>query len=96
MGLIESIFGTHSDHELKRINPLVDKVFSYEEAYSKLSDSELAGKTDEFKKRLEDGESLDSLLPEAFATVREAAWRVLGIVATRVLPSPVFISAILP
>ncbi|SDX68834.1 preprotein translocase subunit SecA [Ruminococcaceae bacterium YAD3003] len=84
MGLIESIFGTHSDHELKRINPLVDKVFSYEEAYSKLSDSELAGKTDEFKKRLEDGESLDSLLPEAFATVREAAWRVLGMKPYRV------------
>ena len=84
MGLIESIFGTHSDHELKRINPLVEKVFSYEEAYSKLSDQELAGKTDEFKKRIEDGESLDSLLPEAFATVREAAWRVLGMKPYRV------------
>jgi preprotein translocase subunit SecA len=84
MGLIESIFGTHSDHELKRINPLVEKVFSYEEAYSKLSDQELAGKTDEFKKRIEGGESLDSLLPEAFATVREAAWRVLGMKPYRV------------
>ena len=84
MGLIESIFGTHSDHELKRINSTVEKVFSYEEAYSKLSDHELAGKTDEFKKRIEDGESLDSLLPEAFATVREAAWRVLGMKPYRV------------
>ncbi|MBR4556527.1 MAG: preprotein translocase subunit SecA [Clostridiales bacterium] len=84
MGLIESIFGTHSDHELKRINPIVDKVFSYEEEYSKLSDHELAGKTDEFKKRIADGESLDSLLPEAFATVREAAWRVLGMKPYRV------------
>ena len=51
MGLFESIFGTHSDHELKRINPLVDKVFSYEAEYAKLSDHELAGKTEEFKKR---------------------------------------------
>ena len=84
MGLIESIFGTHSDHELKRINPLVDKVFSYEEEYSKLSDHDLAAKTDEFKKRYEEGESLDSLLPEAFATVREAAWRVLGMKPYRV------------
>ena len=84
MGLIESIFGTHSDHELKRINPLVDKVFSYEEEYSKLSDHDLAGKTAEFKKRYEDGESLDSLLPEAFATIREASWRVLGMKPYRV------------
>ena len=84
MGLIESIFGTHSDHELKRINPLVDKVFSYEAEYAKLSDHDLAAKTDEFKKRYEDGESLDSLLPEAFATVREAAWRVLGMKPYRV------------
>lgn len=49
MGLFESIFGTHSDHELKRINPLVDKVFSYEEEFAKLSDHDLAGKTDEFR-----------------------------------------------
>lgn len=84
MGLFESIFGTHSDHELKRINPLVDKVFSYEEEFAKLSDHELAGKTDEFRKRYEEGESLDALLPEAFATVREAAWRVLGMKPYRV------------
>ena len=84
MGLIESIFGTHSDHELKRINPIVDKVFSYEEEYSKLSDHDLAAKTEEFKKRYEGGEALDSLLPEAFATVREASWRVLGMKPYRV------------
>ena len=84
MGLIESIFGSHSEHELKRNNPLVEKVFSYEEEYSKLSDHDLAGKTDEFRKRYQDGESLDSLLPEAFATVREAAWRVLGMKPYRV------------
>ncbi len=84
MGLFESIFGTHSDHELKRINPLVDKVFSYEEEFAKLSDHDLAGKTDEFRKRYEEGESLDALLPEAFATVREAAWRVLGMKPYRV------------
>ena len=84
MGLIESIFGTHSDHELKRIKPLVDKVFSYEEEYSKLSDHELASKTDEFRKRYQEGESLDSLLPEAFATVREASWRVLKMKPYRV------------
>ena len=84
MGLFESIFGTHSDHELKRINPLVDKVFSYEDEYAKLSDHDLAAKTEEFKKRYEDGETLDALLPEAFATVREAAWRVLGMKPYRV------------
>ena len=84
MGLIESIFGTHSDHELKRIKPLVDKVFSYEEEYSKLSDHDLASKTDEFRKRYQEGESLDSLLPEAFATVREASWRVLKMKPYRV------------
>ena len=84
MGLFESIFGTHSDHELKRINPLVDKVFSYEAEYSKLSDHELASKTEEFKKRYAEGESLDSLLPEAFATVREAAWRALKMKPYRV------------
>ncbi|WP_034442117.1 preprotein translocase subunit SecA [Butyrivibrio sp. AE2032] len=78
MGLFENLFGTHSDHELKRIKPLVDKVLSYEEEYSKLKDEELQAKTEEFKKRYADGESLDSLLPEAFATVREASTRVLG------------------
>jgi preprotein translocase subunit SecA len=72
------IFGTHSDRELKRIKSQVDKVFMYEEEFSNLTDSELEGKTQEFKNRLEAGETLDMLLPEAFATVREASWRVLG------------------
>ena len=84
MGLLTTVFGTHSDHELKRIKNLVDSVMNYEEEYSKLSDHDLAGKTDEFKKRLEDGETLDQLLPEAYATVREAAWRVLGMKPYRV------------
>ena len=84
MGLLTTVFGTHSDHELKRIKNLVDSVMNLEEEYSKLSDHDLAHKTDEFKKRLEDGETLDELLPEAFATVREAAWRVLGMKPYRV------------
>ena len=84
MSLVTSIFGTHSDHELKRIKSIVDAVMGYEEEYSKLSDHDLAGKTDEFKKRIAEGETLDNLLPEAFATVREAAWRVLGMKPYRV------------
>ena len=84
MSLVTSIFGTHSDHELKRIKPIVDTVMGYEEEYSKLSDHDLAAKTDEFKKRLADGETLDDILPEAFATVREASWRVLGMKPYRV------------
>ena len=84
MGLLTTVFGTHSDHELKRIKNLVDSVMNYEEEYSKLSDHDLAHKTDEFRKRLGEGETLDQLLPEAFATVREAAWRVLGMKPYRV------------
>ena len=72
------LFGTHSSHELKKIYPIADKVDALEEAYKKLSDDELRGKTAEFKQRYQNGESLDDLLPEAFATCREAAWRVLG------------------
>ncbi|MBO4450330.1 MAG: preprotein translocase subunit SecA [Clostridiales bacterium] len=84
MGLLTSVFGTHSDHELKRIKGLVDAVMGYEEEYSKLSRKDLQGKTAEFKKRLADGETLDDLLPEAFATVREAAFRVLEMKPYRV------------
>ena len=76
-GIIKKLFGTYSQRELKKIQPLVDKVLSYEEEYKALSDSELSAKTGEFKERLKNGETLDDLLPEAFATVREAAWRVL-------------------
>ena len=76
MSFIEKIFGTHSDRELKRIEPIVDKIESYRSSMHELSDEDLKGKTEEFKKRLADGETLDDLLPEAFATVREAARRV--------------------
>ena len=78
MGALTKIFGTHSERELKRIYPLVDKVESYRDSMQKLSDEELRNKTKEYKERLEKGETLDDLLPEAFATVREAAKRVLA------------------
>ena len=76
--LFTKIFGTHSSHELKKIYPIADKVDALEEEYKKLTDAELRAKTDEFKARYQNGETLDQLLPEAFATCREAAWRVLG------------------
>ena len=76
--LFTKIFGTHSSHELKKIYPIADKVDALEEQYKKLTDAELRAKTDEFKARYQNGESLDDLLPEAFATCREAAWRVLS------------------
>jgi len=78
MGLFESVFGTHSSRELKKINPTVAKINALEPEFKALSDEELRGKTDIFKKRLADGETLDDILPEAFATVREASRRVLG------------------
>ena len=78
MNIIDKVFGTHSERELKRIEPIVKKIESYREAMGKLTDEELRGKTTEFKKRLTEGETLDDLLPEAYATVREAAKRVLN------------------
>lgn len=78
MGFLKKLFGDYSSKEIKRVQPLVKKVLSYEEEYAALSDSELRAKTDEFKKRLADGETLDDLLPEAFAVCREASWRVLN------------------
>ena len=84
MSAITKIFGTHSERELKRIYPLVDKVESYREAMGALSDEELKNKTKEYKERLENGETLDDLLQEAYATVREAAKRVLGMEHYRV------------
>ena len=84
MGLAQKLFGTHSEHELKRIYPIADKIESYRESYGKLSDEELKGKTKEFKDRLAKGETLDDILPEAFATVREAGRRVLGMEHYRV------------
>ena len=77
MSIIEKVFGTHSEKELKRIYPLVDKIEALDSTMTALSDDELRGKTDEFKARLAKGETLDDLLVEAFATVREAAYRVL-------------------
>lgn len=78
MGLLDKLFGTYSDRELKRIKPIADSVMALEDDMAKLSDSELKAKTAEFKSRLENGETLDELLPEAFAVMREASWRVLG------------------
>ena len=82
--IVDKIFGTHSERELKRIIPLVDKIDSLRPEMQSLSDEELRGKTAEYKKRLEAGETLDNLLPEAFATVREAARRVLNMEHYRV------------
>ena len=84
MGLMQKLFGTHSEHELKRIYPIVDKVESYRDAMGALSDEQLKGKTKEFKERLAKGETLDDILPEAYAVVREAGKRVLGMEHYRV------------
>ena len=78
MGFISKIFGSYSEREVKRIRPLVDKINGLRDTMAALSDEELRAKTDEYKKRLQDGETLDDLLPEAFATVREAGKRVLN------------------
>jgi preprotein translocase subunit SecA len=84
MGLLEKIFGTHSEREIKRLMPIVDKIESLEKTMEGLSDEELRNKTFEFKERLQRGETLDDILPEAFAVVREAAWRTLGMKHFRV------------
>ena len=84
MGLFEKIFGTHSEKELKKINPIVDAIEALDEKMQALSDEELRGKTQEFKERLAAGETLDDILVEAFAVVREAAYRVLGMKHYRV------------
>jgi len=78
MKLFEKLFGTHSQHELKRIYPIADKIEALDAEMQTLSDEELKNKTQEFKNRLSEGETLDDILPEAYAVVREAAWRVLG------------------
>ena len=78
MSLKTKLFGSYSEKEIKRIKPIQEKVLSYEDEYSKLTDKELQAKTPEFKKRLADGETLDDILPEAFAVCREASWRVLN------------------
>ena len=84
MSLVQKMFGTHSERELKRITATVDKIEALRPTMQALSDDELRGKTREYKKRLEEGETLDDLLPEAFATVREAAKRVLNMEHYRV------------
>ena len=81
---MQKLFGTHSEHELKRIYPIVDKEESYRDAMGALSDEQLKGKTKEFKERLAKGETLDDILPEAYAVVREAGKRVLGMEHYRV------------
>ena len=78
MGLFTKIFGTRSQREIKQIQPIVNKILALEDQFTALSETELKAKTQEFKARLEKGETLDDLLPEAFAAIREAAWRVLG------------------
>ena len=78
MGLLQKLFGTHSENELKRIYPIVDRIEALEPEMQRLSDAELRDKTREYKERYAEGESLDDLLPEAYATVREASVRVLG------------------
>ena len=78
MGLITKIFGTYSERQVKKITPIVDKIESLADEYKQKSDEQLREMTDKFKARLAKGETLDDILPEAFATVREAADRVLG------------------
>ena len=84
MGLLDKLFGSHTEKELKKIYPIADKIEALEPKMQALSDAELRAKTDEFKERYNAGEELDELLPEAFAAVREAAWRVLGMKPFRV------------
>ncbi len=79
MGLFDKLFGTRSQREIKKIQPTVDKILALEDTYKRMSEEELRGKTVEFKARLTAGETLDDLLPEAFATIREAADRVIGL-----------------
>ena len=79
MGLLKKLFGDYSQKEVKRIRPLCNKVLDLEEEYSRLTDEQLQAKTPEFKQRLANGETLDDILPEAFAACREASWRVLGL-----------------
>ena len=78
MGIIKKIFGSYSDREIKRVQPICDQVLALEEKYAAMKDSELREQTNLLKKRLADGETLDDILPDAFAVCREAGWLVLG------------------
>ena len=84
MGFFEKIFGSYSEREVKKLEKIADKIEELDEAMQKLSDDELKAKTDEFKNRLKNGETLDDILPEAFAVCREASWRTLGMKHYRV------------
>ena len=84
MGLFSKVFGTYSSREVKKVEVIADKVIALEEKYSLMGDDELRSQTSVLKERLAQGETLDDILPEAFATVREAAWRVLGMKHYRV------------
>ena len=84
MGIFNKLFGSYSDRELKRIYPIADKIEALSDEYAAKAEEELRAKTAEFKQRLAEGETLDDILPEAYATVREAAWRVLGMRPFRV------------
>ena len=78
MGLFSKLFGNYSQKEVKRVEPIKDKVLALEAEYAAMTDEQLKAKTPEFKQRLANGETLEDILPEAFATCREASWRVLG------------------
>ena len=78
LGIVKKVFGTENDRKLKKLRPLVSSINALEDKIKPLSDEALRQKTDEFRSRLDKGETLDDLLPEAFAVVREAAWRTLG------------------
>ena len=79
MGFLDKLFGSRSQREIKKLQPIVDKIIALEDSYRQLSEEELKGKTAEFKNRYAAGESLDDLLPEAFAAIREASDRVIGL-----------------
>ena len=79
MGFFNKLFGSHSDRELKRIQPLVEQILQMEERYAAMDEEELKAQTGRLKERLAKGETVDEILPAAFATMREAAWRVLGL-----------------
>src|SRR5574344_652361 len=78
MGMFDGLFGNYSKRELKKIDPIKEKVLAYDEEYTEMSEETLKAQTGILKQRLADGETLDDIVPEALATVREAAWRVLG------------------
>ena len=84
MGFLEKLFGTYSEREVKKLQSIADKIEALDESMQKLTDEELQAKTIEFKERIQKGESLDSILPEAFAVCREASSRVLGMKHFRV------------